>query len=472
MTPAPIDLADRLELFADRLLIDRLENCTHELNHPVFAGESLRFEKPWEGRFVGYPTVIADGEVVRLYYRGMNVAENDADSRAWTCYAESYDGGITFTRPSVGLHEVDGSRDNNVLLTGEDGTHSFSPFIDTRPSVADDERYKALGTTREPGGGGWTLLAFASGDGMHWRKLTDEPVLTKGAFDSHNVVFWSPTEGKYLCFYRTWSEATDPTQYKGIRTVSRAESEDFLHWSDPVEMDFGEAPREELYTNATHPYSRAPHLLIGLPKRFNPGRKALTDEEVQRFDVVPKYAGDVSDGVFLTSRDGKRYDRTFMEAFLRPGLDRANWVSRTNMSAWGHVQTSPTELSLYYQHRYTQPGHYLARYTLRLDGFASVRAPWAGGELLTPPITFAGSQLLINAATSGAGNIRAELQEPDGTAIPGFALEDCRDCFGDAIELPVHWVEGADLGSLAGKPVRLRFVMKDADLYALRFACS
>jgi hypothetical protein len=418
----------------------------------------------------GYPTVMPDGDVVRLYFRGMNLAENQADSHAWTCYAESYDGGRTFTRPNVGLHEMHGSKENNILLTGEEGTHAFAPFIDTRPGVPPEERYKALGNTREPGGKHWTLLAFVSADGIHWRRMADEPVLTKGAFDSHNVVFWSPTEGKYLYFYRTWSQAKDPTQYAGVRTVSRAESDDFLHWSDPVEMDFNDAPIEELYTSATHPYSRAPHLLIALPKRFNPGRKTLTDEEVERFDVIPKYAGDVSDGVFMTSRDGRRYDRTFMEAFLRPGLDRANWVSRTNMSAWGHVQTGPDELSLYFQHRYTQPGHYLARYTLRLDGFASVRAPWAGGELITPPLTFTGSRLVLNASTSGAGSIRVELQQPDGRPIDGFTLADCPECFGDCIELPVRWGENAELGKLAGKPVRLRFAMRDADLYGLRFA--
>lgn len=465
-----VDLGTRLELFADRLLIDRLENCTHELNHPTFAGEAFRFDRPWEGRFVGYPTVMPDGEVVRLYFRGMpNCAPGD-EAPACLCYAESHDGGLTFTRPSVGLHEMDGSTENNILLVDEDGTHAFAPFIDTRPGVPAEERYKALGNTRLPGQKEWKLLAFASADGVHWRKMADEPVVAKGAFDSHNVVFWSPTEGKYLCFYRTWSQAKDPTHYAGTRTVSRAESEDFIHWSDPVEMDFGDAPEEELYTNATHPYSRAPHLLIALPKRFNPGRKTLSDEEVQRFDVIPKYAGDVSDGVFMTSRDGRRYDRTFMEAFLRPGPDRANWVSRTNMSAWGHVQTGPDELSLYFQHRYTQPGHYLARYTLRLDGFASVRAPWAGGELITPPLTFAGSCLVLNASTSGAGSIRVEIQQPDGTPVEGFTLADCQECFGDCIELPVRWGEGADLASLAGQAVRLRFAMKDADLYALRFS--
>ncbi|HBJ85258.1 MAG TPA: hypothetical protein DDZ88_15565 [Verrucomicrobiales bacterium] len=55
-------------------------------------------------------------------------------------------------------------------------------------------------------------------------------------------------------------------------------------------------------------------------------------------------------------------------------------------------------------------------------------------------------------------------------ALPGFALEDCPPLFGDTIERTVTWKNGGDVSSIVGKPVRLRFVMKDADVYALRFA--
>jgi hypothetical protein len=40
---------------------------------------------------------------------------------------------------------------------------------------------------------------------------------------------------------------------------------------------------------------------------------------------------------------------------------------------------------------------------------------------------------------------------------------------GDAIEKAVRWKHGEDVHALAGKSVRLRFVMKDADLYSFRF---
>lgn len=47
--------------------------------------------------------------------------------------------------------------------------------------------------------------------------------------------------------------------------------------------------------------------------------------------------------------------------------------------------------------------------------------------------------------------------------------KDCPEVFGDQLERVVAWTSGPDLSALAGKPIRLRFTLKDADLYSLRF---
>ena len=57
-----------------------------------------------------------------------------------------------------------------------------------------------------------------------------------------------------------------------------------------------------------------------------------------------------------------------------------------------------------------------------------------------------------------------------GADIPGFGLTDALEQYGNEIERTVAWKSGADVGHLAGQAIRLRVVMKDADLYALRFA--
>lgn len=114
----------------------------------------------------------------------------------------------------------------------------------------------------------------------------------------------------------------------------------------------------------------------------------------------------------------------------------------------------------------------LRRYTLRLDGFVSINAGWKGGQLLTKPLRFEGDRLELNFATSAAGSIRVEIQDADGNAVEGFALADCEEVFGDSVDGVVPWKTDADLGALSGQTVRLRFELKDADLYSFRFTAS
>jgi len=370
--------------------------------------------------------------------------------------AESADG-VGWMRPDLGLFEVFGTRENNAVLAGAPPfSHNFSPFIDERPGVPAEERYKALAGTSESG-----LVAFASPDGIRWRKLRDAPVISKGAFDSQNVAFWSESEGCYACYFRTWSE--------GFRTISRCVSKDFLAWSEPVPMRTGDAPREHLYTNQTHPYFRAPHIYIAIAARFVPGRRGIGAEEVRALGIEPPYDGDCSDAVLMTSRGGDRFDRTFPEAFVRPGIGAANWTSRTNYPARGVVPTGPTEMSLYVQRGYGQSVHTLERLALRTDGFVSLGAPLAGGSATTIPIRFGGKSLEINVSTSAAGEARVEIQDEGGRGIEGYTLADCDAIFGDAIERIVSWKGRADVGALAGRAVRLRFALKDADIYSFRF---
>ena len=89
--------------------------------------------------------------------------------------------------------------------------------------------------------------------------------------------------------------------------------------------------------------------------------------------------------------------------------------------------------------------------------------------MFTRPIVFEGNRLVLNFATSAAGSIRVEIQHADGKPVEGFALADCPDIFGDSLGRTVSWTGGPDVGHLAGKPVRLRLVLGDADLYSFQF---
>jgi len=85
---------------------------------------------------------------------------------------------------------------------------------------------------------------------------------------------------------------------------------------------------------------------------------------------------------------------------------------------------------------------------------------------------FTGARLELNFATSAAGSIRVEIPDEAGQPINGFAAGDCVEVIGNEIERMIRWKSGADVSRIAGQTVRLGFVMKDADLYALRFAAA
>jgi hypothetical protein len=464
----PLALGTRREIFVDRYLIAALSGVQMVPHEPRDEGRVFAFDQPWEGPFCGYATLLYDGSRYRLYYRGLPQPKHDTGLES-LCYAESADG-LHWDRPELGLVAFNGSRRNNILIGGsQPGTHSFAPFLDTRPGVPASERFKALGLERLASKQDWALAGFVSEDGIHWRRLRPEPIIFNDtptfAFDSQNVAFWSESEGKYVAYGRTWKD--------GVRRISRFESPDFLHWSGSHLMEYRHdgrpAPVEEMYTNQTHPYFRAPHIYLATAARFFPGRQALTEEEARAIQVDPGYFKDTSDSVLMSTRGGYVYDRTFLTAFIKPGLGPQNWVSRSNYPALNIVPTGPNEMSVYVCQNYGQPSAHLRRYSLRLDGLASLRADYEPGEIRTKRFTFTGDRLTLNFATSAAGGIRVELQDEHGKPIPGYALEDCREIIGNEIARDVSWKRGPEVSALAGRVVRLRIVMRDADLYALQF---
>jgi len=455
-----IDIGGRRELFVDRQLIDRLEGSARlELHRPTPREIVFRFDQPWEGIYSGYETVLEHEGGYRLYYRGLPVAKHSLDTEV-TCVAESRDG-IRWTRPKLEQYQVGGHQANNVVLARSRGCHNLAPFVDRNPRAPKSERYKALGGTGAPG-----LLAFVSPDGLSWKQLRDDPVITKGAFDSQNNAFWSVSEKKYVCYFRVFRD--------GKRWIARTTSENFVDWTEPVDLELDGKPRQHLYTNTIDAYPRAPHLYLGMPTRFFPGRRAITKEEELQLGT-PKdwnYANDCTDIVLASTRGGTNFGRTFLEAFIRPGQDLRNWTSRANYAARGFLRTSPTELSIYVKHNAGYPSVHLRRYTLRPDGFVSVRAGFSGGTLTTKPLYFDGSRLTINYSTSAAGGLRVELRDSAGRAIPGFTLADCPEIIGDRLDQVVTWRGGADVSKLAGKVVRLRFELADADLFSFRFEAA
>jgi hypothetical protein len=211
---------------------------------------------------------------------------------------------------------------------------------------------------------------------------------------------------------------------------------------------------------------------------WSPSMEALPqlEERKARSAASQRYGTAITDGLFMTSRDGIRFKR-WGEAFIRPGLERVDtWVYGDNSTAWGLVETksalpgAPNELSMYATEGYwTGVSLSVRRYSLRVDGFVSAKAPLSGGEVITKPIKFTGSNLVLNLSSSAAGGIRVEIQDAGGKPLDGFALADCDEAFGDTLDRVVSWKDRSDVSRLAGRAIRVRFAIRDADLFSFRF---
>ncbi len=485
----PIDIGTRLELFVDDWLIDQMDGAELRLHQPVAREVVLETDRPWEGNMCGYITVLRDGPLCRMYYHTWRVdlrrgddgtASSEFTPGAVAC-AESLDG-VNWRRPEYGLFDFGGTKRNNIVWVGEGEelrcTHGFAPFIDANPDCRPDERYKAVASDMGEGGG--RLWSMASPDGVHWRMLHEAPVITGLPFDSQNLAFYDTIRGEYRAYARDFTGEG----YTGCRGIKTATSSDFLNWTEPEWLDYPGAPEQQLYTNQIMPYPRAPHIFIGFPTRYverpwSPAVEAMPEPEHRRLraDVSERYGAAVTDGLFMSSRDGRTF-RRWSEAFLRPGPSaEGSWTYGDMYQAWGLIETesdrsaAPRELSLYANEGYWRGTNTtFRRYTIRTDGFVSVNAPFSGGEFVTKPLTFAGSRLTTNMSTSAAGCIRVEIQGADGAPLEGLALADCHDVIGDELERAVSWRSGSDLSGLARTAVRLRFALSDADLYAMRFA--
>lgn len=169
-TDEAVPIGSRLELFLDQSLVQSAEGVEFRLHHP---SKAPRPKSPIPVHH--YITVIKDGDLFRAYWKGRNpdFTTDDPGGAEMVAYAESKDG-HEWTFPKLGLHEIAGSKDNNAILINQPSLlHNFVPFLDKRPSIAPEKKFKALAghpgprdkRTMEVAGKG--LYSFTSPDGIH-----------------------------------------------------------------------------------------------------------------------------------------------------------------------------------------------------------------------------------------------------------------------------------------------------------------
>lgn len=498
------------QVFIDGRLID--ESCGVELvvHRPHKTGQIvLKCDHPWEERLGQYHSVLKDGDMYHMWYTFYGKSDSNAPVVRSIAYARSKDG-ISWEKPDLGLVEVYGTRKNNIVLGHGFGgirgaTHGCMVFLD--PQAQPDRRFRLVSNPAELGK---TLQIFSSADGIHW-ELTHRGIMKfrseKHHLDSQNVIFWDERIGRYVAYVR---RNLRPVGSQG-RSVARAESRDLGHFADvedcPSVLRFGQQDPEyydpvkkakiqvaDFYTNGTVKYPWAQDAYYMFPSEYFHYGTFLTDFRKGQ----PVNAGSL-DTRFAASRDGiiwHRYDR---RVFVPLGI-KDEWDSRSIYMAYGVVPgSSEDELFMYYcgsnmlhgwdrddQHRErnkrilrriggapNKETDGIGRLIIRRDGFVSVRAEYSGGEFLTPVMTFEGGELALNVDTSAVGQVRVEILDGDSKPISGYALEDCDEIYtANEINRVVKWNGKREVDELAGKRIRLRFVMRDADLYAFQFRRS
>ena len=189
-------------------------------------------------------------------------------------------------------------------------------------------------------------------------------------------------------------------------------------------------------------------------------------------EANPRYGLAITDAIFMNSRDGLTWNR-FHEGFMGGEPENAyNWRYGDQYLMYNLLETpceapqTGTELTIFSIGFSDETKKHLCRYTLRLDGFASYRADFDIKTLETKPFIFDGSELSINFSTSPSCFCFIDILDETGKPIDGY--HSC-ELFGNTTDRTVFFGDSEDVSKLAGRPVKLRFTMRDADIYSFIF---
>ena len=434
-----LKFGNRVEMMVDRYLIDRSDGVRFCHCRPQNLGKVIGFDKEWEGAgSLCISALDADGRVM-LYYRGFPTGGKDTDPLQCSCLAVS-DNGVDFGRFPVNEFDYKGIKENNIVYNGPD-CHNFAPFYDTNPDCPPELRYKAIGGTFQTGG----IRIYCSPDGVHWRAMADEPVITSSdfAFDSMNMAFWDQEAGLYRVYYRYWEG--------DIRAIGSAASKDFVNWTEMTPNDYGEPPRDDLYTNAARPVPGAEHILLAMPMRFQEDRTKYPEYKKNGRGINQG----VSDAVLMTSRDGVHWDRAVKDAWIAGGLYDHEWTQRCFISAGGVIARGDRFI-FYVEQNYMWEDGGIWAYSVPKFRFTSLYADGSGGSFATKPLEFVSDDIYLNFSTSAYGYVKVKVFSQDGTG-----LFDSGEVFGNELSHRLH------IDGLAGKTGYLTVDLNEAHLYAI-----
>jgi len=433
--PDPIRLASGPHLLLDDYLVEGGSTVRRRVNvpprdpaipNPIVTGKEDHCFQP-------YLTVLRDEATgrFRIWYGAYGDAMDPG--RSHVAYIESEDG-IHWERPPRVLDAA------GPIQFGDS-------VIDDGPGCADPARRYKLGWWWNGG-----LNIATSPDGLTWTMLAPYTVLKH----NHDIVnlFRDTLRDRYVA---TLSVYTTGPGWTGQRRVTmQSTSADLLHWGNPwyILTPPGDPGETQFYAMNGHLIRG--DLWIGLVK-------VLRDD--LRAEGTPEGSYGMGYTTLAWTRDGVTWVRD-REPFFEPNPDAGAW---DHAHAWMDYQLPVGDEVFIYYGGYRN-GHKMNRFEERQIGLVRIprdryvarEAHGEEGVLRTPMITLDDDRLTVNARVTG--ELRMRVLDATGTPIRGLDYDDCVPVEGDGVALPVRWRGNAP--SLRGRPVRLEFRLRDAELYA------
>jgi hypothetical protein len=460
----------RKQLLVDDYAIEKKENVTRELGRATKAngGEPIKFwTKDAEGRRIPlkawiYASPYYD-EKLKLFRMWSRVATDGRNMRYG--YSESTDGiNFEFKTELKGLYS---SGDYNSVV--------YIDSHETDPA----HRYKIGYDGAPPGSPNGACLAH-SADGIHWTPYHDGKPVTGRAADFTNCLIWDQEARTYRLFTRTdYGTPGGTSEIRGMRGMTNPDVKAHpTGWSVVRNWLLDREGKEEhrrrqIYCMTDWMYCGVHFGLFSVyewPGDFSEGKKT---------DHVTRHERDVLNYYIATSRDGDRFDLTWIYAG-QPLVERggkgawdkdlllaANWIATQQDKHWiyygGANERHGTE-GVFAPQRDSGIG--LA--TLPLDRFICFAAQEKPGVVVTKPFALEGKRLELNIEAK-AGDVQIEVLEADSKPMPGFS-GDASPIFKSVDELRFQpkWRDHSDLSFLKGKLVRFKFQFRNAKLYAFQ----
>ncbi|MBC8356381.1 MAG: hypothetical protein H8E66_30755 [Planctomycetes bacterium] len=510
----PLDIGSQRQLFLDDFIVERIDGLTRTMHQPVKRGPVLKAEEPWEGVYIGVfspPMWIPDEGIFKQVYECRYDKRGQPHRYA---LATSKDG-VHWEKPKLGLVDFEGSKENNLFPTPDNRRLVHVVFDPDDPDPK--RRYKGLLTI--PRG----RVPVVSSDCLHWRKLDAQlPSADAGtmAFDRDKRLFMAMlkrsnpnTVGRsydvsFSNDFINWSKPRfmfgmdkDRDQKMAIDAIRRRlanpalakplfiDPDPAIGWRRPEGTRHIPTWQAECYNFGVIPYEG---LYLGLITVYYPtGQRLPERSNADGFNLIQ----------LAMSRDLKEWKRLgHRQPFLEPSPLTKGLVGnydRLQLAAYNGIIQHEDDVRFYYgglkrrvpQHSRWPDGSPRDRATLsdsergdwledthsamclavwRQDGFVSLNAGKEVGELLTKLFIASGTRLMLNVDVRNGGYAKAELLDADNQPLEGFRLRDCIAVETGGIRQVISWKPTADISRLAGKQLRLRFVMKDADLYSFQ----